>query len=311
MWGLFVVLEAIFAIFLMFSWFHIKKRPKTSYKQPTSEYLPQNAQEERVVVTWIGHSTLFINLYGYKILTDPVWSERVGVGFSIGKKYLCIGPKRHTAPALSLEQIGTVDLILLSHAHMDHFDLPTLRQLANPKTMVITAKGTSRLLKGLPFGKVMELGGKERVALDNGVAIQAVPVKHWGNRYPWNRNYGYTGYLIERNNTRLLFPGDTAYTSFQWLRELGDIDLAFMPIGAYHPESFQFAHCTPEQAWQMFIESGAKWFVPIHWDTFVLSYEPVEEPLERLFKAAGDEKDRIVLTCHGQVFTLVKNEVTV
>lgn len=218
--------------------------------------------------------------------------------------------KRHIPPALHLEDIGEVDLILLSHGHMDHFDIPTLKKIANKKTKVITATGTSSLLKQLPFAEVLELGGKDSMMIDEGVNIQAVPVRHWGNRFPWNTKYGYTGYLIERNNTRIFFPGDTAYTAdFRWLQKKGEIDLAFMPIGAYSPDAFQRHHCTPEQAWQMFLDTGAKWLIPIHWDTFILSQEPVEEPLERLLHAAGEEKDRIVLTEHGQIFTLVEENM--
>jgi L-ascorbate metabolism protein UlaG (beta-lactamase superfamily) len=176
---------------------------------------------------------------------------------------------------------------------------------------VITAKRTSSLIRRLPFKHVIELGDDEEVCLlDLDLKITAVPVKHWGNRYPWNTRYGHTGYLIEKNDTRIFYPGDTAYTpQFRKLKEMGEIDLAFMPIGAYSPDHFQWAHCTPEQAWDMFIDTGAKWLVPIHCDTFVLSYEPVEEPLERLFQAAGKEADRIVLTQHGEVFHFSKIRV--
>ncbi len=154
---------------------------------------------------------------------------------------------------------------------------------------MITAGGTSKLLRHMPFGEVTELQGEESVTLsDLGMRVQAVPVRHWGNRFPWNTGYGYTGYLIEKNGVRLFFPGDTAYTpEFVKLRKRGKIDLAFMPIGAYSPDSFQRNHCTPEQAWKMFLDTGARWLMPIHYDTFVLSQEPVKEPLTRLLAAAG------------------------
>jgi L-ascorbate metabolism protein UlaG (beta-lactamase superfamily) len=92
--------------------------------------------------------------------------------------------------------------------------------------------------------------------------------------------------------------------------QTGKIDLVFMPIGAYAPDVFQDNHCTPEQAWEMFQDIGAKWLVPIHWDTFILSGEPVDEPLQRLFQAAGAKKDRIVITEHGQIFSFQKAIVT-
>jgi L-ascorbate metabolism protein UlaG (beta-lactamase superfamily) len=298
--GLFVL---ACALFLLMRW---RFSADVKAKQPKQYLNPAVWKDDQVTVGWVGHSTILINLYGYRILTDPVFGKRVGI--SLG--FYQLGMTRHIPPALQLEDIGDIDLILLSHGHMDHFDLPTLRKIANKKTKVVTAAGTSRLLKKLTFAEVLELGGKDSLTLDGDVTIQAVPVRHWGNRFPWNTDYGYTGYLIERNNTRIFFPGDTAYTGdFKWLQEKGEIDLAFMPIGAYSPDSFQRHHCTPEQAWQMFLDTGAKWLIPIHWDTFVLSQEPVEEPLERLFRAAGEEKDRIVLTEHGQIFAVTEENI--
>ncbi|WP_037465194.1 MBL fold metallo-hydrolase [Shimazuella kribbensis] len=279
---------------------------KVPYQQPKQFLQPNQWSSDKVTVGWVGHSTILINLFGYRILTDPVFGKKAGV--SLG--FTQVGIPRHMAPALKLEDIGPVDLILLSHGHMDHFDTPSLKKLANANTKVITATGTSGLLKRLPFGEIFELGGRDSLTIDEDVTIQAVPVKHWGNRFPWNHSYGYTGYLIERNNTRIFFPGDTAYTpDFRWLREVGEIDIAFMPIGAYSPDAFQRHHCTPEQAWKMFLDTGAKQLIPIHWNTFVLSQEPVEEPLERLLEAAGEEKDRIVLTEQGQIFTLQSNPI--
>ncbi|MFC4766678.1 MBL fold metallo-hydrolase [Effusibacillus consociatus] len=273
--------------------------PKPPYKRPLLIPTPHQWKNDDITVSWIGHSTLYINFFGTKILTDPVFSERVGL--SLGP--LTIGPKRHTAPALPLKSACDIDLILLSHAHMDHFDLPSLKRLANRSVQVITAAGTSRLLKRMKFGRIQELGGKDKIELDNGMTITAVPVRHWGNRFPWNHNYAWTGYLIEYKGVRLFFAGDTAYTpTLKELQTIGPIDIAFVPIGAYSPVSFQGAHCTPEQAWQMFLESGAKWLVPIHWDTFVLSHEPVEEPMERLLAVAGEEAGRIVIRKHGEEF---------
>lgn len=241
-------------------------------------------------------------MFGIKILTDPVFSEKIGV--SLGGLFV-IGPRRHTAPAMRIEDVGEVDLVLLSHAHLDHFDLPSLRRVLTPRTQVVLPKGTSRLLKGMSYERIIEMHGKESITLQNGVTITAVPVRHWGARFPWNRDYHWTGYLIEHSGVRLFFAGDTAHTpTFAELKEIGKIDIAMMPIGAYSPDSFQGAHCTPEQAWAMFMDSGGEWLVPIHWDTFVLSHEPVEEPMRRLLAAAGDQVDRIVIREHGETFHL-------
>ncbi|MCK9912047.1 MBL fold metallo-hydrolase, partial [Microbacteriaceae bacterium K1510] len=120
-------------------------------------------------------------------------------------------------------------------------------------------------------------------------------------------SYGWTGYLLEKKGVRLMYAGDTAYTPyFTELCQYGPIDVAFMPIGAYQP--YIAAHCTPEQAWEMFVDSGAKWFVPIHWDTFVLSFESAEEPLQRLIQAMGAETHRLALTDRGATFRLPLTE---
>ncbi|RAL26950.1 MBL fold metallo-hydrolase [Thermoflavimicrobium daqui] len=282
----------------------VLKRPRPSFKELEVKMTPKEWKNDEVTVGWVGHSTVLMNIYGYTILTDPVFAKRVGIRIGSGDRWI-IGPKRHIDPAVSLEEIGKIDLILLSHAHMDHFDIPTLRKLARPETKVIIPKGTARLLRKMPFGQILEMADENTFEVDEQVKIKGVPVRHWGHRYPWNRSFSYTGYLIERKGVRLFFPGDTAYTpKFSQLREEGDIDITFMPIGAYTPESFQWAHCTPEQAWKMFLDTGAKWLVPIHWDTFVLSYEPVLEPMERLIQVAGDQADQIALKKHGQAFVL-------
>lgn len=278
---------------------HRQQTPQPPYKQAAQKPTHHKWSDDEVTVAWVGHSTLYINLFGVKILTDPVFSEKVGVGLG----NMRVGVKRHTAPAMTLQEVGPVDLILLSHAHMDHFDLPSLRRLSHPQTQVVTAKNISHLIKRMRFGKVHEVGGKDSLTLDNGVKITAVPVLHWGRRFPWNSDYGWTGYLIEFKGVRLFFAGDTAYTStFRELQQIGPIDIACMPIGAYDP--YLTSHCSPEQAWQMFLDAGAKWLVPIHWDTFVLSREPVTEPLERLLVAAGDQDKRVVIREHGESFLL-------
>jgi L-ascorbate metabolism protein UlaG (beta-lactamase superfamily) len=242
-----------------------------------------------------------MNIRGVKVLTDPVFSNRVGV--SLGP--WTIGPKRHTAPALQVQDLPEVDVILLSHAHLDHVDIPSLKQLRSPRTRVVTARGTGRLLKRHWFREVIELHGTEQVKLSPDITISAVPVKHWGRRFPWNRGYAWTGYLLECRGVRVFFAGDTAYTqSFTFMKDQGGVDLAILPIGAYSPDSFRSSHCTPEEAWRMFLDTGAKWLVPVHWDTFVLSQEPVEEPMERLSQAAGEDADKIVIQKHGQVVQL-------
>ncbi|WP_400161999.1 MBL fold metallo-hydrolase [Brevibacillus sp. TJ4] len=293
--------------FLVYSYRkHMSNLPKPDGRMLEHKPVPGEWSDSAVTFTWVGHSTILIRMFGTKILTDPVLGEQLGIRIA---GVIPVGPKRFTPPALQPEEIGEVDLILLSHAHMDHIDLPTLRKLATRNIDVITAKNTSGLLRRMPFKSVAELEPGQTVQTADGLTITAIPVRHWGNRFPWNTDYGYNGYIIEKNGVRILYPGDTAYISMSFIREqFGPIDLAFMPIGAYKPDSYQRAHCTPEQAWQMFKESGAKWLVPIHHNTFVLSQEPVDEPLERLLTAAGAERDKIVVEKQGETYTLPTTE---
>lgn len=296
-------------VLLVLLWFYATYRrytkdlPRPPYQIPSIHPNLHALSDDRTTLVWIGHSTVYLNLQGVRILTDPVFSEQVGVPI-VGNAWK-IGPKRHTAPAISVDEVPAVDVILLSHAHLDHLDLPSLRKLANPSTQVITAPGTSHLLSRLSYGEVHELGGTSQLTLDNGVTITAIPVRHWGRRYPWNKDYSWTGYLIEYAGRQLVFAGDTAYTpAFRELAGDKNIDVMIMPIGAYSPDSFQNSHCTPEQAWAMFRDSGARFLIPVHHNTFVLSQEPVEEPLQRLLAAALDEQHRVVVHQHGEGFEL-------
>lgn len=289
--------------FWMKYWKFRRGFPHPTYRQPTGRPDPRSWPNHEVTVTWVGHSTMYIKMYGIRILTDPVFSERVGI--RLGPT--TVGPRRYTAPALSIEDvIGQVDVILLSHAHLDHFDLPTLRALANPEITVVTAAQTGHLVRRAGFTRVQELNWDESVTLPTGMQVKALPVRHWGRRFPWNTKYGWNGYLVDYQGVELLFAGDTAYTdTFSVLKERGhDIDLVFMPIGAYSPSQFQSSHCTPEQAWEMFLHTGGKRFVPMHWGTFVLSEEPVDEPIRRLLDVAGQDADRVVIQSHGDVYPL-------
>jgi L-ascorbate metabolism protein UlaG (beta-lactamase superfamily) len=229
---------------------------------------------------WIGHSTVLLRIDGITILTDPVFSARIGIGLGP----VTIGMKRLVAPAVSPEDFPAPDVILLSHAHMDHFDRPSLRALENRETTVVTAAATSDLLRAKHYRNVHELKWNESVRVAS-ASIRAFEVKHWGARTHTDVHRGYNGYVIEAGRHRVLFGGDTAYTkSFRDLRSSKDFDLAIMPIGAYDP--WINAHCNPEQALQMANDAGANLILPVHHQTFKLSSEPYFEPIERLLKVA-------------------------
>ena len=250
-------------------------------------------------MAWLGHATVLINFYGVWILTDPALSKHVGISVGLGT----LGPKRFVAPALSAAQLPPIDILLLSHAHMDHMDLPTLRRF-RPGIRAVTARSTSDLLVGAGLREITEVGWRESTKCstpDGELEIEAFEVKHWGERWPSERPRGYNGYILRREGKAVLFGGDTALTpAFGELKSRGPFEVALMPIGAYRP--WIWNHCTPEQALQMADAAGAKHVLPIHHQTFRLSDEPLTEPIERLKAALGSEPQRLALERIGETF---------
>ena len=244
----------------------------------------------------LGHSTVLLRVEGITILTDPVFSKRVGLNFGP----VTAGLKRIVAPALEESETPAPDIVLLSHAHMDHFDLPSLRALESRATRVVTAARTSDLLRARRYGAVDELGWGDSVRIGE-VTVRAFEVNHWGARMRSDTFRGYNGYLIETPRYRVLFGGDTAMTdSFRRLRTARGIDLAIMPIGAYNP--WIRAHCTPEQTLRMANDAGAEFILPVHHKTFQLGHEPYEEPISRLIAALKEAPERLALRAIGQEF---------
>jgi L-ascorbate metabolism protein UlaG (beta-lactamase superfamily) len=241
---------------------------------------------------------VLLKVDGFTIITDPVLSEKCGVG--VGP--LTVGLKRLVEPALDTGQLPRIDLILLSHAHFDHFDRRTLRMLESRGTSVVTASQTSSLLRVRRYQRVQELGWGEKAKVGP-ATIRAFQVNHWGARLRTDTYRGYNGYLIETPSRRIVFGGDTAVTdSFRSLRSSRPVDLAIMPIGAYNP--WIHVHCNPEQAWKMAQDCRAEFVLPVHHQTFPLSREPYFEPIERCLGAAGAHPDRVATQRIGQEWSL-------
>jgi L-ascorbate metabolism protein UlaG (beta-lactamase superfamily) len=253
-----------------------------------------------ITAAWLGHSTVLMNFYGVTILTDPVLGNRVGADTPFGT----IGAKRLIAPALKARQLPPIDLVLLSHGHMDHLDPATLRSLAG-RPRAVTAHATSDLLADTRLEEPKELTWGEETTISTGhgeINIQAFEVKHWGARWKYDRYRGYNGYIISREGKKIIFGGDTAWSeSFGTLRSKGPFEMAIMPIGAYQP--WVRSHCTPEQAVSMANDAGAKYLLPVHFKTFAFGREGMTEPMERL--QAAIEPERIALRDVGQTFRLV------
>lgn len=264
---------------------------------------PASWNEADLTASWLGHSTVLINLLGINILTDPVLFPRIGIrlpGFTVG-------PKRLTAPALRTRDLPRIDLVLLSHAHFDHLDTRTLHRMRG-RPHCVTAPHTSDLLRLMRFRSTTELrwGEETEVRVKAGaVRVRAFPVRHWGARLRRDAHRGYNGYVIERDGCRLIFSGDTAFTdSFATLRRRERYDLAIMAIGAYDP--WIGSHCTPEQAVAMADMAGAEHVLPVHHQTFRLSAEPFREPIERLEAALQRDPARIALREIGETFRLAR-----
>ena len=240
-------------------------------------------QNREFAAAWIGHATVLLRVNGLNILTDPVFSNRIGVGLGL----ITGGPRRYVAAALSVRQLPPLDLILISHAHFDHLDRQTLVRL-DKRVPIITANQTADLVRDLGFRQVFELRWGEKAKID-GVSITAQKVVHWGARTFFDHHRGFNAYVIESSRRRVLYSGDTAY--HELFKGIGKVDLAIMGIGAYDP--YIQAHATPEQAWAMANHVRAEHVLPMHHSTFRLSHEPMHEPIERIVMAAGKEVERI------------------
>lgn len=250
--------------------------------------------QEKLSVVWLGHATVLLRMGGMTILTDPVMSNRIGIGLGL----VTGGPHRLLAPALSLRQLPPIDLILISHAHFDHLDRPTLCRL--PKdTPVISSHQTLDLIRDLGFRRVAELQWGESLKV-SGLKFTAREVNHWGARTFFDKHRGYNAYLVESPDHRVLYGGDSAYQDH--FKDLRGIDLAILGIGGYDP--YVQAHATPEQAWAMANHMRAEHLLPIHHSTFRLSYEPTKDPMKRILAAAGDQAARIVIREVGGQWSL-------
>lgn len=253
---------------------YIQEKSRTI--KPFDTPIQINKWSNNINLCWIGHSTVLINFKGIKIITDPVFSDKVGVSILGLHK---IGPKRFIEPALKFEKLPDIDLLLVSHAHMDHLDKQTLKKFDNSIPM-ITSKNTKDLL---PYkNNIRELDWEEKMKFEKGhtkVTIKAFKVKHPGARMRFDRHRKSNGYIISDATFSIIFLGDTAYSHhFSNLKEATKYDLLLAPIGAYNP--WITKHCNPKQALKIADMIGCKYVLPIHHSTFKLSNESMDEPIQ-------------------------------
>ncbi|GGO94971.1 MBL fold metallo-hydrolase [Wenjunlia tyrosinilytica] len=237
-------------------------------------------------VTWAGHASWVVRTGGLTVLTDPVWSTKI-----LGT------PARATPVGVEWAQLPRIDAVVISHNHYDHLDLPTLKQLPRETPMFVPA-GLGRWFRRKGFTVVTDLDWWECVELD-GVRFDFVPAHHWSKRGLNDTCRSLWGgwVITEPAGARLYFAGDTAYGP--WFKEIGHrypgVDLALMPIGAYSPRwALRTVHTDPEEAVRACLDVGARRMAPMHWATFLLSTEPVLEPLHRVraaWEAAGRPRE--------------------
>jgi N-acyl-phosphatidylethanolamine-hydrolysing phospholipase D len=269
--------------------------------KPDAAFLAANRSEP--TLTWIGHATLLLQLGGVNVLTDPHFSERASpVGFA--------GPKRYVPPALSLAELPHIDAVVISHNHYDHLDAGTVKELNRqpggaPRFFV--PLGLKAWFADEGIDNVVELDWWEQVR-HMGVEFHLVPVQHWSARTAWDRNQTlWGGWMLEHPSMRFFFAGDTGYSQdFADIRSrFGPIDLAAIPVGCYEPRWFMQAnHVNPEESVRIHNDLGARFSVGIHWGTFRLTDERLDEPPRKLaaaLSAAGIPPERFFLMQHGEL----------
>lgn len=268
--------------------------------KPDVRFLKANRRED--TLTWLGHATFLLQLGGSNILTDPHLTSRASpLSFA--------GPKRHMAPPLNFDELPHIDIVVVSHSHYDHLDRPTLKRL------VEQPGGPPRYFVGLGLKEWCEREGiPNAVELDWGDTAQAgdlrlhfAPVQHWSQRTPWDRNRTLWGaWVIEHQGRSYFFGGDFGYSPdlAAAAERFDGFDLAMLPIGAYEPRWFmKTSHVNPEEVVQAHIDLRSRLSIGMHWGTFRLTDELLDEPPRRLAEAlarAGVSPQRFLVMQHGE-----------
>ncbi|MFM2220644.1 MAG: hypothetical protein RLZZ553_392 [Verrucomicrobiota bacterium] len=239
----------------------------------TKTLVREELGDQEVRVTWIGHSGFFVEIGSRSVVIDPNWANWLG--------FL----KRIREPGLHLHELPEVDLVLVSHAHHDHMHKKSLKTLQSTAGVVVPT-GSATLVKRLGFPAVHEMKVWDSLQFD-GLEVIHTPALHWGARFIHDTHRDYGGYIVKAGGRTVYHCGDSAY--FPGFAEIGqrhNIDVALMPIGAYEAPSGRDVHMNPEEAVRAFIELGAKKMIPMHYGTFPLGNEPIDEPVRRLLAEA-------------------------
>jgi N-acyl-phosphatidylethanolamine-hydrolysing phospholipase D len=244
------------------------------------------ARSGRATVTWVGHSTLLVTMDGVTFLTDPTWSSTASP--------LPVGPRRFVEPGLRIEDLPSIDFVVVSHNHYDHMHLDTLAALAEKGARIIVPLANAQTLESAGVTRVTEMDWWDTINVGS-AKVHCVPARHWSRRGLFDRDRAlWSGWVVESGGRRFYFAGDTAtFDGFSEIRErIGEPDLAAVPIGAYDPaEIMQPSHMNPEEAVEALVDLDAGRGLAVHFGTFDLSDEPIDEPPRR-FRAASGEAGR-------------------
>jgi L-ascorbate metabolism protein UlaG (beta-lactamase superfamily) len=270
---------------------HSAVTPRTGYT-----YKPQLVTNGELGVTFIGHASFFVQMGGQSVVLDPNFARWLFV------------LKRLRKPGLRVSDLPPIDLVLVTHAHFDHLHRPSLRAIVN-HTRRSTGMAPTIVIPHHVFDLVSDLGFEEIIELDwwnhyrhGDLTVTHVPSRHWGARILKDSHRGYGGYVLRSEKHSVYHAGDTAY--FSGFREIGQRlspEVALLPIGAYNPEQFRTVHTSPGDATRAFLDLNSRWMVPMHYGSFRLSHEPIDEPLQLLEKEAKKAgiEDRVVVMEEG------------
>ncbi len=285
----------------------VAKLVAESHAQPLrgTPGMPLKPLADELGIMFLGHSSFLIQIAGKNILVDPVFATRL------------IVMRRQRRPGVRIADLPPIDAVLVTHAHMDHLNRPTLRKIARATAgltgqapVIVVPQGVQDLVADLGFREVRALAtwAQTQVA---GLQVTMTPAKHWGARMFRDTHRGFGGYAIAGAGHTVYHSGDTAYfNGFPEIAHRLKPDVALLPIGAYYPDSYRAVHTSPEEALQIFLELGAHTMIPMHFGTFKLGREPMEEPPIRLLAAAIEHgvEERVRILAEGETLLLAEGE---
>ena len=271
-------------------------RPTAAIPLATPEPRAFEARASQIAVSWFGHSTALLEIDGYRVLTDPVWSDRCSPSD-------VIGPGRMHPPPLPLDALPALDAIVISHDHYDHLDIDTIVALAHSQwATFVVPLGVGAHLRGwgIPDERIVELDWNERTQVEELILI-CTPARHFSGRFLNRNNTLWASWVVIGPAHRAYFGGDTGYTKrFAEIgADHGPFDVTLMPVGAYN-RAWPDIHMNPEEAVQAHLDVNGGLLVPIHWCTFRLAPHPWAEPIERVLAAADAADVQVAVPKPGE-----------